>query len=191
MANGNAKPVKKIRVGAIDAAVWKNTIKQAKTDAEIVVFSVSVERRYKNQDGEWTGTNSYRINDIPKAVLALQKAYEFMPWKPGIWMVSQPPRTVTRNERRRDAARCRNERWPETGPFSSSEQAKRTWQRPFCDHALQYSATTKEVAEMAANSHSGRQHKNEALIVILRMTLRHRAAARSVCSGSARSATRR
>ena len=83
MANGNAKPVKKIRVGAIDAAVWKNTIKQAKTDAEIVVFSVSVERRYKNQDGEWTGTNSYRINDIPKAVLALQKAYEFIAMEAG------------------------------------------------------------------------------------------------------------
>ena len=49
MANGNAKPVKKIKVGAIDAAVWKNTIKQAKTDAEIVSFSVTMERRYKDQ----------------------------------------------------------------------------------------------------------------------------------------------
>ena len=78
MANGNAKPVKKIKVGAIDAAVWKNTIKQAKTDAEIVSLSVTMERRYKDQDGEWQGTNSYRINDIPKAVLALQKAYEFI-----------------------------------------------------------------------------------------------------------------
>ena len=56
---------------------------------------------------------------------------------------------------------------PKRGPFPSSEQAKRTWQCPFCDHALQYSATTREVAEMAANSHVGRQHKNEALIVIL------------------------
>lgn len=78
MSNGNAKPVKKIKVGAIDAAVWKNTIKQAKSDAEIVSFSVTMERRYKGQDGEWQGTNSYRINDIPKAVLALQKAYEFI-----------------------------------------------------------------------------------------------------------------
>ena len=78
MANGNAKPVKKIKVGAIDAAVWKNVIKQPKTDAEIVSFSVTMERRYKGQDGDWQGTNSYRINDIPKAVLALQKAYEFI-----------------------------------------------------------------------------------------------------------------
>jgi len=78
MANGNAKPVKKIKVGAIDAAVWKNTIKPAKTDAEIVSLSVTMERRYKDQDGQWQGTNSYRINDIPKAVLALQKAYEFI-----------------------------------------------------------------------------------------------------------------
>lgn len=83
MANGNAKPVKKIKVGAIDAAVWKNTIKQAKSDAEIVSLSVTMERRYKDQDGEWQGTNSYRINDIPKAVLALQKAYEFIAMEAG------------------------------------------------------------------------------------------------------------
>ena len=83
MANGNAKPVKKIKVGAIDAAVWKNTIKQAKTDADIVSYSVTIERRYKDQGGEWQGTNSYRMNDMPKAVLALQKAYEYVTMEAG------------------------------------------------------------------------------------------------------------
>ena len=56
---------------------------------------------------------------------------------------------------------------PKRGPFPSSSNAKRTWQCPFCDHTLRYSATTREVAEMAANSHVSRQHKGESVIVIL------------------------
>lgn len=56
---------------------------------------------------------------------------------------------------------------PKRGPFSSSAESKRTWQCPLCDHTLQYSTTTREVAEMAANSHVSRQHKGERLIVIL------------------------
>ena len=74
----NEKPVKKIKVGAIDGAVWKNTIPQGKDGKEIVTHSFTLERRYKDSDGEWQGTKSFRTNDIPKAVLALQKAYEYV-----------------------------------------------------------------------------------------------------------------
>jgi hypothetical protein len=56
---------------------------------------------------------------------------------------------------------------PKRGPFLSSADTKRTWQCPFCDHSLRYSATTRDVAEMAANSHVSRQHKGENVIVIL------------------------
>jgi len=56
---------------------------------------------------------------------------------------------------------------PKRGPFLSSADAKRTWQCPLCDHTLRYSAGTRDVAEMAANSHVSRQHKGEKLIVIL------------------------
>ena len=61
---------------------------------------------------------------------------------------------------------------PQRGSFSSDEPnttgrvVKSLWQCPFCDHTLMYSAHTKDVAEIAANSHVSRQHKNEELIVI-------------------------
>ena len=37
---------------------------------------VSFQKRYKDSDGEWKNTNSLDVNDIPKAILALSKAYE-------------------------------------------------------------------------------------------------------------------
>jgi len=40
--------------------------------------SVSFDRRYKDKTGEWKSTNSLRANDLPKAVLILQKAYEYL-----------------------------------------------------------------------------------------------------------------
>ena len=56
---------------------------------------------------------------------------------------------------------------PQRGSFSFSEARRQTWQCPFCDHTLSYQDKTKSVAELAANSHISRQHKNERLIVLL------------------------
>ena len=39
-------------------------------------FSVSLQRNYKDRNGEWKTTHSFRQNDLPKALLALQKAFE-------------------------------------------------------------------------------------------------------------------
>lgn len=55
-------------------------------------------------------------------------------------------------------------RAPERGSFSSS---KRGWKCPFCDHSLTYDAESKDVAEMAANSHVSRQHKQKKMILVL------------------------
>jgi hypothetical protein len=44
---------------------------------------VVIEVRFKDKKtGEWKGTNSLSINDIPKAILALQQAYEYLMAKP-------------------------------------------------------------------------------------------------------------
>jgi hypothetical protein len=37
-----------------------------------------IEVRYKDKTGQWNGTNSLSLNDLPKAVLALQKAFEYL-----------------------------------------------------------------------------------------------------------------
>ena len=69
-------PEKKFRAGTIAATVWKN---QADKDGKTYEYrTVSFERSYKNEKGEWNTTNSLRLNDLPKASLVLTKAYEYL-----------------------------------------------------------------------------------------------------------------
>lgn len=70
-------PVKTFRSGALQVAVWENE----HLDEQGQVYSshsVSFERRYKDKGGEWKSTNSMRTNDLPKATLLLNKAYEYL-----------------------------------------------------------------------------------------------------------------
>jgi uncharacterized protein (DUF736 family) len=66
------EPVKKIKIGGIEVAVWENTSKEGNK-----FFTTTMERSYKVGE-EWKKTNSLRDNDLPKAILALNKAYEFV-----------------------------------------------------------------------------------------------------------------
>jgi len=70
-------PIKKFKAGAISATIWENQTKNNKGET-ISYKSVSFERNYKDASGEWQTTNSLRIADLPKAVLVLNKAYEFL-----------------------------------------------------------------------------------------------------------------
>jgi hypothetical protein len=78
MMNGKEnKPVKKFQAGGICAALWQNKM-TLKDGRHIETLSVSLDRRYKDSDGEWKSSSSLKENDIPKAMLVLAKAYEFM-----------------------------------------------------------------------------------------------------------------
>ncbi len=68
-------PERKIRAGAISATVWLNK-GQKENGEESEYRTVSLERAYKDKGGEWKSSNSLRVNDVPKAVAALQKVYE-------------------------------------------------------------------------------------------------------------------
>ena len=71
-----SKPEKVFKVGPVRASVFQNT---AIKDGKSIQFpKVVVEVRYRDKAGEWKGTNSLSLNDLPKAVLALQKAYEYL-----------------------------------------------------------------------------------------------------------------
>ncbi|PIN80153.1 hypothetical protein COV11_04520 [Candidatus Woesearchaeota archaeon CG10_big_fil_rev_8_21_14_0_10_30_7] len=76
----NVQPEKRFQAGAISATVWKNT--QQKDGKEFDFFSVSLQRSYKDQAGAWKHTTSLRSNDVPKAKLVLDKAWEFLELKP-------------------------------------------------------------------------------------------------------------
>ena len=77
MANEPNRPVKKFQAGGVSAAVWKNTMALANGQGG-ANLSVTMDRRYKDKDGVWKTSGSMRLNDLPKAILVLGKADEFL-----------------------------------------------------------------------------------------------------------------
>ncbi len=74
------KPEKKFRAGPVTATIWQNEATR-QDGSKAVFYTVSLERSYKNKEGEWASSNTFRVNDIPKAVLVLNKAYEYVTLK--------------------------------------------------------------------------------------------------------------
>ena len=70
-------PEKKFSTGVITATVWSNQGKGRNGEA-VSYRTVSLQRRYKDKNGVWQSANSFRVNDLPKASLVLQKAYEYV-----------------------------------------------------------------------------------------------------------------
>jgi hypothetical protein len=71
-----SKPEISFKVGAVRASVFRNLV--ANNGRQIPLPKVVIEVRYKDKTGQWNGTNSLSLNDIPKAILALQKAFEYL-----------------------------------------------------------------------------------------------------------------
>lgn len=70
-------PEKKFRAGAVSATVWLN--KGQKINGEESEYrTISIERSYTDRDGKWQSSNSMRVNDLPKAKVVLEKAYEYL-----------------------------------------------------------------------------------------------------------------
>lgn len=67
-------PKKKYRAGAISATVWEN--KGKKINGEDTSYeTISLVRVYQDKEGNWKSTNSFRLNDLPKVQLLMQKVY--------------------------------------------------------------------------------------------------------------------
>lgn len=77
MASDKTQPVKKFQAGGISSAVWKNGLRNADGTSR-TVNSVTLDRRYKGSDGQWQSSNSFHVNDLPKAQLVLAQAYEYL-----------------------------------------------------------------------------------------------------------------
>lgn len=73
---GNA-PEKKFSTGAISATIWKNS-GVSKKGGSVEFNTVTLQRRYQDKEGNWQTTGNLRINDLPRANLVLQKAYEHL-----------------------------------------------------------------------------------------------------------------
>lgn len=71
------RPEKKFKSGPISTTIWSNEGKNDK--GEVTTFkTISFDRSYLDKDGNWKKTTSLRASDLPKAVLVLQKAYEYL-----------------------------------------------------------------------------------------------------------------
>lgn len=77
MEKEHTPPIKKFRAGILSVAVWENTGTSKRTGEQVKFNTITTDRRYKDKEGEWKSTRTLRINDMPKMILLLQKAYEY------------------------------------------------------------------------------------------------------------------
>ena len=90
------RPIKTFRIGAVRASIFENTI--SKDGKSIQLPKVVLEVRYRDQAGTWKSTHSFSINELPKAMLALQKAYEYL-MQPQADIQTDVPASTTLNRR--------------------------------------------------------------------------------------------
>jgi hypothetical protein len=68
------KPVAKFRAGQLSSALWANDV--TVSGRKVTILKATVERRFKDANGEWRSSGSFSRNEIPLAVYCLQKAFE-------------------------------------------------------------------------------------------------------------------
>jgi len=71
-----SQPETSFKVGAVRAAIFRNTMQRG--PKTVSIGKVILEVRYKDKDGQWKSTHSMSANELPKAILALQKAYDYL-----------------------------------------------------------------------------------------------------------------
>jgi hypothetical protein len=77
MDENKNKPIANFKVGAVRAAIWKNQ-RQNENGNSFESVKVVLDRTYKDRSGNYSSTHSLDANDIPKAIFALMKAYEYL-----------------------------------------------------------------------------------------------------------------
>ena len=76
MAQGD-KPVREFRAGSVRANIWQDEI-AGKDDEPFNVFSVRIEKRFKDAQGVWQSTNRFRRGELADLELVVFKAREFV-----------------------------------------------------------------------------------------------------------------
>jgi hypothetical protein len=71
---GQQLPVAKFKAGQVSAAIWENEVQMPR--GAVKILKATVQRRYKDRNGEWQSSTSFSRNEIPLAIHCLQKAFE-------------------------------------------------------------------------------------------------------------------
>ena len=73
----NEPVFKSVVKGGIQATVWENQVQNDKGES-YPRLSVTLQKSYKDKDGNYQKTGSLSANDVPRALFVLQQAYEWM-----------------------------------------------------------------------------------------------------------------
>lgn len=65
----NTKPADEVRIGAVRAAIWRN---ESDNGAR---FNVSLSRSYRDSEGNWKSTSSFRRDDLLVLAKAADQAH--------------------------------------------------------------------------------------------------------------------
>jgi len=71
----NKKPLWKIRVGGMEATAWNNAMKSPSGET-VDRVAVTIDRRYRDSDGNWKTSSSLSLNDLMKAEVAIRHAID-------------------------------------------------------------------------------------------------------------------
>lgn len=73
----NTQPEKIIMIGPCRASIFRNLV-QLKDGREVEIPKIVLEVRYRDKTGQWRSTSAITLREVPKAILALQKAFEYL-----------------------------------------------------------------------------------------------------------------
>ncbi|HRI87965.1 MAG TPA: hypothetical protein PK869_06865 [Candidatus Hydrogenedentes bacterium] len=77
MSSDFTRPEREFRVGAVRVTVWGNP-RYGSDGKTWVSHRVAMDRGYKDHDGNWKKADTLETDDIPKAIMALKRAYEYL-----------------------------------------------------------------------------------------------------------------
>jgi len=80
--------------GGISVNVWLNTVQTDAGPRQLRSVTIAP-RSYRDENGEWQQSGSYRPIDLPAMILALQKAYDYTATTP---LPGAPPEATPADE---------------------------------------------------------------------------------------------
>lgn len=70
-------PTHRARLGNLQAAVWENDYKDS-NGQEKTFHTITLERSYRDQDGEWKKSHQLGANDVASAIVLLRNIADFL-----------------------------------------------------------------------------------------------------------------
>lgn len=70
------QPVWKTRAGSVVLALWDNEV--TVNGRSVTMLKATIERRFKDGQGNWKSSGSFSRNEVPAAIVCLARAYDRM-----------------------------------------------------------------------------------------------------------------